>query len=72
MSPTTPVQGPHEPEENPFWPRFWGQNGKEATGGMSGTGPALASPAMSKKTNKRKNKARSSKANHGTKPNAGR
>ena len=32
----------------------------------------LASPTMSKKTNKRKNKARSSKANHGTKPNAGR
>ena len=28
--------------------------------------------AMSKKTNKRKIKARKSKANHGTKPNAGR
>jgi hypothetical protein len=27
---------------------------------------------MSKKTQKRKNKARKSKANHGTKPNAGR
>jgi len=27
---------------------------------------------MSKKTNKRKIKARKSKANHGTKPNAGR
>jgi len=27
---------------------------------------------MSKKTAKRKNKARKSKANHGTKPNAGR
>jgi hypothetical protein len=29
-------------------------------------------PLMSKKTAKRKNKARKNKANHGTKPNAGR
>jgi hypothetical protein len=29
-------------------------------------------PAMSKKTAKRKNRARKNKANHGRKPNAGR
>ena len=29
-------------------------------------------PSMSKKTNKRKTKARKNKANHGSKPNAGR
>ena len=33
---------------------------------------ALASAYMSKKTNKRKIKARRKKANHGKKPNAGR
>ena len=37
----------------------------------AGTLP-LASTPMSKKTAKRKGKARSSKANHGRKPNAGR
>jgi hypothetical protein len=32
----------------------------------------VAWPAMSKKTAKRKGKARTSKANHGNKPNTGR
>jgi len=39
----------------------------------SSNGPAGSVGAlMSKKTTKRKTKARKSKANHGTKPNAGR
>jgi hypothetical protein len=39
----------------------------------SSRGPASSLPLpMSKKTTKRKMKARKSKANHGTKPNAGR
>jgi hypothetical protein len=37
----------------------------------SGAGSSLDS-RMSKKTNKRKTKARKNKANHGSKPNAGR
>ena len=36
-----------------------------------GRGPVASSP-VSKKTDKRKQKARKSKANHGSKPNAGR
>ncbi len=34
--------------------------------------PPVAWPAMSKKTSKRRFKARRAKANHGKKPNAGR
>jgi hypothetical protein len=34
--------------------------------------PDYPGPTMSKKTNKRKIKARRKKANHGKKPNAGR
>lgn len=40
--------------------------------GTPSTSPPVAWAAMSKKTAKRKAKARSSKANHGRKPNAGR
>jgi hypothetical protein len=40
-------------------------------GAGPGVAPSLVSP-MSKKTNKRKINARRKKANHGTKPNAGR
>jgi hypothetical protein len=36
-----------------------------------GCGPVPSSP-VSKKTDKRKQKARKNKANHGSKPNAGR
>ena len=39
--------------------------------GAGAPGP-VAWPSMSKKTAKRKSKARTSKANHGQKPNAGR
>ena len=40
-------------------------------GCSSGRASRVVSP-MSKKTNKRKTKARKCKANHGSKPNAGR
>jgi hypothetical protein len=40
--------------------------------GVGEAGHDLPEARMSKKTSKRKTKARKSKANHGTKPNAGR
>jgi hypothetical protein len=60
------ASGPARPPEN---------RRRELTGALAGRRarpPALASSPMSKKTNKRKIKARRKKANHGRRPNAGR